>query len=450
MSDSEEDIDLTHSADLYDDTINIVDYPSSFNLTDGATKPDIRSFKYKSSTEHLNCPICQQPFIEPMTTICGHTFCKECIKECFKMAKNLNGDDQGVCPLDRTLLDGTNINDLFPTPLIISNLIDDLKVYCVNYERGCEWVGCRWEVDHHVINDCGYTGVRCNGTRTNEEGSTICRKLVERRFLQNNNDNDNDNNDKPDEIDDKEQICVHKLFQCKYCNTQLTKISEQDHLANDCLFNYQTCEICLNDCIPMKNLEKHKQNCTRAGHIQCPANVIGCKWVGVNQTSLEIHVEQNCPLNAFLPYYNKMTESVENLTKENNFLQRQINKILDSIIQGKITNLGYNETIEEINKFEDEDKLLYINFEIDKLKFEINEKINPILNQNKLQEQDNIINKIINENFIIREDLNLQRILISNLRKQLHFLLFRNSEDPLDLVEISSRSLSEERLNLKL
>ena len=156
----------------YDESVNIIDYPSSFNLLESDDRPDIRGITYKSLTDHLNCPICQQPFINPLTTICGHTFCKECIYECFRMAKrnsrnsvtslnnNTTEDMTGNCPLDRTPLDAANINDLFPTPLIVTNLIDELKVYCLNKERGCEWVGTRWELEHHVTDSCGYTGIK--------------------------------------------------------------------------------------------------------------------------------------------------------------------------------------------------------------------------------------------------------------------------------------------------
>ena len=84
--------DETETQDIpeYDDTTTaIVDFPTSFNFLDTNDSPDIRNAKYKSPTDHLNCPICQQPFINPLTTICGHTYCKECIYECFKMAKQI-------------------------------------------------------------------------------------------------------------------------------------------------------------------------------------------------------------------------------------------------------------------------------------------------------------------------------------------------------------------------
>ncbi|KAK6465255.1 hypothetical protein DFJ63DRAFT_332687 [Scheffersomyces coipomensis] len=450
----------------YDDTISIKHFPSSFDLNKSSEsnakygvaiqKPVLRNnIKYKSSIDHLLCPICQEPFIEPLTTICGHTFCKECIFECFKMAKdsssgstssNVNGEQKlsGCCPLDRTPIDSANVNDLFPTPLLINNLIDDLKVYCMNYERGCEWVGSRWELEHHVLIECGHTGVRCNGKRTKQKVKKVdaeddeqeedasedseedeyeiirCNLIVERRFL---NDDDSD-----------EDQCIHKIFECNFCRERITKITQETHLSEECLFNYQTCDLCLNDLIPLKNLKKHQENCTKIGHIRCPAHEIGCKWIGSNQTSLEIHLQDtNCQLNQLLPSFQKMNDKIETLTNDNQYLQKQINKILDSIIQGKITNLGYNESIEEINKFniEDQDKLLYLNFELDRLKFEINDKIIPFINNTKTggnSNKESVINNLINDSFMMKEDLNLQRVLVNSLRKQLQFLLFtRNS-----------------------
>lgn len=443
----------------YDLLFKIKKYASSFDLE--GDKPDLRNITYVSPTDHLSCPICQQPFMDPMTTICGHTFCKECIFECLKMSKNYSNSEEsinitGCCPLDRTPLDSANINDLFPSPLLISNLIDDLKVSCLNRERGCDWDGRRWELEHHVVLECGYTGVKCNGMRETEENESPeekpagndlveCSLLVERRFLS------------------SEHDCVHKLFECEFCNKSITAITHQEHLESECLFNYQTCDLCMNDTITLKNLEKHKINCSKVGHMKCPAGEIGCKWVGNSETALEIHL-QACQLNQLLPSITTMNDKIDNLTKDNGFLQRQINKILDSIIQGKITNLGYNESIEEVNKFnaiDDQDKLLYLNFEIDRLKFEINEKIIPFINTTNVNDQESLINNLINDNFMVRDDMNLQRMMINSLRKQLQFLLFTRNrpnmghmphlEDMLqDLEDISSRSSSEERLNLKL
>lgn len=449
----------------YNNDIKIKTYASSFDLRSVDDKPDLRNLKYCTPTEHLLCPICQQPFIKPLTTICGHTFCKDCIYECFKMSRDSLSDGFGLCPLDRTLINSTDSNELFPTPILINNLVDELHIYCLNSERGCDWTGARWEIDHHVLSDCKYTGVECEGKRANGK---VCKLLVERRFLM--SDDENEEGEKEDQEDvEKTNIefseCVHRIYQCPFCVTEITKLNEEDHLQNECLFNYKTCELCLNDMIPMKNLNKHKENCTKLGKFLCPANSIGCKFVGHNGPSLDNHMENSCQLNGFLPYYELMNDKINTLSGENHYLQREINKILNLVIQGKITNLGYNEPIEEINKFSDideadKDKLIYFNYEIDRLKYQIDEKLIPFVNK-QTNEREPILNNLINDNFMMKDDLNLQRMLINSLRKQIQFILFKNHRpsftglgsqgigQPL-FEDTSDFSDSDERMNLKL
>ncbi|RLV84299.1 TNF receptor-associated factor 4 [Meyerozyma sp. JA9] len=420
-----------------------------FDLKTDSDHPDIRNAKYKTAVDHLNCPICQQPFIKPVTTICGHTFCRECIHECFRTSRT--GDVsplKGSCPLDRTPIDTTNPNDLFPTPLIITNLIDDLKVFCLNSDRGCEWNGCRWELENHVLS-CEHTGVKCGGRRAasgSAEKESVCSVMVERRFLVGH-----------------EGECAHRVFECSFCNTEVTLVSQQEHLESECLFNYQTCDLCSNDMIPLRHLEKHKENCQKSGHHRCPAHTIGCTWSGNSELALEIHLQNNnCQLSQFLPFYETLSSKVDNLTAENTFLQKQINKILDSIIQGKITNLGYAESIEEISKFdlsstEDQGKLIYLNYELDRLKFDMDNRVIPYITNS---ERESVISNLVNDNFAMRDELNMQRVYVSSLRKQLQFLLFtrrgnapymglNGTDGDLDF-DVPSRSSSEERLNLKL
>ena len=51
-------------------------------------------YNYKEEVdEDLTCQICLQPFVEPVDTPCGHTFCKACLMSYLKV--------NPMCPLDR-------------------------------------------------------------------------------------------------------------------------------------------------------------------------------------------------------------------------------------------------------------------------------------------------------------------------------------------------------------
>lgn len=443
---------------------------NAFDLIDPMSVPDLRNLKYLENTEHLNCPICQQPFLSPMTTLCGHTFCKECIEECFKIGSSSDDDTlTGFCPLDRTPIDAKDLNELFPTPLIVTNMVDDLRVYCLNRDRGCEWSGHRWEIDHHVRQECDFTRVPCNRARkqrnviadeqeedtlpADEESSFRCYELTERRFLKD------------------EEHCVHEEYKCKFCEEKITKIIEESHLTTECAFNYSKCELCNNDMIPLKNLKKHSENCLKSGRIVCPAREIGCPWSGDTEPSLENHLlHGNCSLNLLLPYVKKLENRIEEVVDENKVLKKQINQILDGIVQGRITNLGYNQHIEEIGNFRrdlNQDALIHINYEVERLRSELEEKVNPFVEREAgaATERQNILNNLMNDNFLMKDEMNLQRALLNSVRKQVQFMLFRNRnsssftgassgmnsvelEEP--TFDLSSRSSSEERLNLKL
>lgn len=442
----------------YDDEYRLTECKVYFDLEVGNENvPDLRSVKYRGNIEHLNCPVCQQPYLRPVTTVCGHTFCKDCIHEHFRSGSS--SGKEGFCPLDRTPINVEDPHDLFPTPLIVANMVDDLEVFCLNTERGCKWQGHRWELEKHVTADCGYTGVCCDGERDLEledsaqemeenETPQRCTLMVERRF-----------------IEEGSSCCVHRFFECKFCQMEVTKITEENHLRNECDFNYITCNLCDNDMIPEKNMATHESNCLKSGRLTCPAKEIGCTWVGNTEPSLEIHIGNgNCQLYQILPHMKTLGDRISTLSEENNYLRSQIHHILGSIIQGKITNLGYHEPMEEIGSFrrdmKGEDQVIYLTSEVERLRNELDAKVHPFINRqsNSNSERQNIINGLVNDNFLMKDDLNLQRALINGLRKQVQFLLFRNRSHSMfnampvefDEAEFSTRSSSEERLNLKL
>ena len=52
------------------------------------------NFDYRDEVdEDMTCQICLQPFVEPLDTPCGHTFCRACLLSYLKV--------NPMCPLDR-------------------------------------------------------------------------------------------------------------------------------------------------------------------------------------------------------------------------------------------------------------------------------------------------------------------------------------------------------------
>ena len=79
--------------------------------------------EYVVDNPDLWCPVCRTPFIDPVVTLCGHTFCSECIRGILVSSP--------FCPLDRHPLNMENLSKNY----IISNLVDKLLIKC---PHGCD------------------------------------------------------------------------------------------------------------------------------------------------------------------------------------------------------------------------------------------------------------------------------------------------------------------------
>lgn len=240
-------------------------------------------------------------------------------------------------------------------------------------------------------------------------------------------------------------------------------VTQDTHLAAECGQNYVTCLLCQNDAIPKKALQKHEANCRRSSKFPCPAHEIGCRWVGTNMPAYEVHTKEgNCALNLLHPYLKRLEADISDLKSENSLLQKQIHQILANIVLGKIANLGYSEPVEEIGLNSDvKGQIRHLAYEMDLYKSVLDEKIAPFIEREsrKSSEKEGVLNGLVNDNFMMRDELNLQRKLVANLRKQVQYLSFKNrglfvlssvsTLDP-DGPDLVTPSSSEERLNLKL
>lgn len=68
----------------------------------------------------LKCSICKEPLQQPLSTICDHTFCQDCIEEWIN-------NQHYSCPTCRKFL---STNQLRPTTRIVLHILDRLLVKC--------------------------------------------------------------------------------------------------------------------------------------------------------------------------------------------------------------------------------------------------------------------------------------------------------------------------------
>ena len=138
---------------------------------------DLRALTYLTTVdENLCCPICRSPLLEPKTTKCRHTFCAECIEGALKLSP--------TCPVDRSKL---NPEDIFAAPVVVTNLVNELKVLCPNAAAGCNSTFPRSLVAGHLKDECKFITVECPG----------CKESILRK--------------------DAREECLHKNTECPHC-----------------------------------------------------------------------------------------------------------------------------------------------------------------------------------------------------------------------------------------
>ncbi len=123
----------------------------------------------KSIDFELMCSICNKPFVEPISTPCDHTFCRECIqrwiekkkKSCPQCRHPIKSIDQFIQVsrplrnmLDRlqikcsmcgqTSLQRDNINDH------INKVCPKINISCSAADIKCPWTGLREELEKHL------------------------------------------------------------------------------------------------------------------------------------------------------------------------------------------------------------------------------------------------------------------------------------------------------------
>ncbi|KAG1206028.1 hypothetical protein G6F35_011334 [Rhizopus arrhizus] len=249
---------------------------------------DIRAIKYVDKVnDNLLCCICQTPFIDPVTTHCGHTFCSHCIQQSLETSCQ--------CPIDRTVI---RIEEIKPAVKIISNIVNELLVHCP--EEGCDFVGQRQFIESHIKHDCQYTVTCCEL----EE----CKELLLKK-----------------DLDSHAENCQFRTLECQMCKKKLKKFELQKH--------YDHCPAEMIECVycnTFRHRFEHGQHITECPQyrIPCDHQTYGCSWQDERQQLVD-HLK-HCPYEPIKDYLHQQQQNERNLKedilrlqKENQSLKRQ-------------------------------------------------------------------------------------------------------------------------------
>lgn len=193
---------------------------------------DLRALTYASVVdENLMCPICRCPLVDPVTTECDHTFCRDCIMS------SLNHKE--LCPIDRSPM--SRRASVSRSPKIIINQLDNLKARCPS----CDTTIPRSMLQHHLEKYCLETSVQCPG----HVAESSCQEFVKRKYF--------------------DKGCLHQLTACPDCNGVILQIEMDDHRESACLERLACCESCSAEILRCKKSE-HEET--------CPDLVVSCRW----------------------------------------------------------------------------------------------------------------------------------------------------------------------------
>lgn len=402
---------------------------SGFDLVDGECAIVVDDYsphmEFAAPLADLVCAICQHPFTQPVTTLCGHTFCKQCLELALDQLSP-------KCPMDRTLLDPDT--DVFPAPLLVRNLVAQLTLKCLNVGRGCTWEGRRSGLAHH-LRHCGFTRVPCDGIRWGEEEEEpeVCREWTEQRWLELRVEGD------------IAPVCRHYTYTCAYCKQQLLELYREHHVT-ECPEYYQKCPHC-DDFLPLRDHELHAQDGCSHKHAVCEAQEYGCDWtLGKNNAgeSVETHhagcvfrkLQQSAAVRG-------QQEALVRMQRENETLSLLLETIVQAVVSGRLSK-GFSELEEVVtsdnrvvahelqhrasraNRQRDlslarefDHHMLY---EVERLRVELDQLMQV---PGQLNEALMMVNLLHQENVMITQELAVQRGLTNNLRRQLLMIAAR-------------------------
>ncbi|KAK9376862.1 uncharacterized protein V1513DRAFT_218460 [Lipomyces chichibuensis] len=333
---------------------------------------DIRSLLYVSLNDNLVCPICCSAFVDPCYTKCGHTFCSVCLYKALAQSNK--------CPVDRGPLSD---EDICPPPKILSNMVNELLVYCPNADKGCKIVIQRCLLPHHLRDKCHYALLECP--------SDECTELIERRF-----------------IERDPAKCFHQPMTCPDCNGSVSEFELDDHEAM-CAARSTKCPDCSQQ-FSMADIRNHLDECSESV-VNCPSTRLGCRWSG-RREKLDSHTTE-CTLTSLAPFLDKQEERIAILEAENKSLRAQV-------------------AVGGSNNMLDND-VFHIFTEHERFRSEL-ERLSEQLGELEIRQSVMLTNQTVR----MKEEIQNMRNAVNAIRHQMHFLMMERRTWALQSLATSS------------
>ncbi|KAI8583007.1 hypothetical protein K450DRAFT_225891 [Umbelopsis ramanniana AG] len=269
--------------------------------TDPMAEVDLHNLTFTETVNaNLICCICHAPFVEPMASPCGHIFCESCIYQALESASQ--------CPVDRSPL---ALSDLKTAVKIIHNMVNELQTYCPRVSFGCNHVGQRHMIEHHLKNDCEYTLLPCE---LEECGELILKK----------------------DMNSHVETCRYRMSECMMCRKKMRAFELEDHheLCPAEIVKCPHCEITNVRSDHMKHLGECPEH-----PIPCTLSPFGCKWIGARKNLATIH-QKECAYEGIKDFLYQQKQREDALHEELNYARRGYES-LNSQLEGINTQVSH-------------------------------------------------------------------------------------------------------------
>ena len=276
--------------------------------------------------DRLYCStVCTKVLRDPhLTKCCGQHFCESCLNYWFEKHHGQS------CPHCRA--EGNEFQHFLNKSL--KREISELKVWCSNKHKGCEWSGEVDGLEKHINSEdgCRYVEIECPNNNNQiltifERDLPMCPKILRKDLDQH-----------------TQKTCVRRLVACKFCTENGTHYRIEGRHSDVCK-KYPLA--CPNKCgvpsIPREDMPAHREECPLEP-LTCPFAEAGCGVKLVRQ-QFDKHLADNQQVHLLqlMGDYKKMKEQLNKMTKAFTVETGRLKSLQESISRDVVQLQGVQE-----------------------------------------------------------------------------------------------------------